>query len=88
MFTTEKKFVNGPFPLHLCRHIMLLADVMTYKGEILGITRFGVGPYLRCPAATRSSLNRQSLITDLQCSEDERERFDAGELREDRRPPI
>jgi len=25
------------------RHIMLLADVMTFKGEILGITRFGVG---------------------------------------------
>ncbi|PWN51206.1 putative RPO31-DNA-directed RNA polymerase III, 160 kd subunit [Violaceomyces palustris] len=24
------------------RHIMLLADVMTYKGEVLGITRFGV----------------------------------------------
>ncbi|KAL1915660.1 uncharacterized protein VTP21DRAFT_6419 [Calcarisporiella thermophila] len=24
------------------RHIMLLADVMTYKGEVLGVTRFGV----------------------------------------------
>ncbi|KAI5116058.1 hypothetical protein M0805_002844 [Coniferiporia weirii] len=24
------------------RHVMLLGDVMTYKGEILGITRFGV----------------------------------------------
>jgi len=24
------------------RHIMLLADVMTYKGEVLGITRFGM----------------------------------------------
>lgn len=24
------------------RHIMLLGDVMTYKGEILGITRFGI----------------------------------------------
>ena len=24
------------------RHVMLLADVMTYKGEVLGITRFGV----------------------------------------------
>ncbi|OLL23653.1 DNA-directed RNA polymerase III subunit rpc1 [Neolecta irregularis DAH-3] len=24
------------------RHMMLLGDVMTYKGEILGITRFGV----------------------------------------------
>uniref|UniRef100_A0A1D1XDD4 DNA-directed RNA polymerase subunit n=1 Tax=Anthurium amnicola TaxID=1678845 RepID=A0A1D1XDD4_9ARAE len=24
------------------RHMMLLADVMTYKGEILGITRFGI----------------------------------------------
>ncbi|KZT20622.1 beta and beta-prime subunits of DNA dependent RNA-polymerase [Neolentinus lepideus HHB14362 ss-1] len=24
------------------RHIMLLGDVMTYKGEVLGITRFGV----------------------------------------------
>eukprot|EP01098_Paradermamoeba_levis_P000767 TRINITY_DN10896_c0_g1_i1.p1 TRINITY_DN10896_c0_g1~~TRINITY_DN10896_c0_g1_i1.p1 ORF type:complete len:116 (-),score=14.13 TRINITY_DN10896_c0_g1_i1:199-510(-) len=25
------------------RHVMLLADVMTYKGEIHGITRFGIG---------------------------------------------
>jgi hypothetical protein len=24
------------------RHVMLLGDVMTYKGEVLGITRFGV----------------------------------------------
>ena len=24
------------------RHIQLLADVMTYKGEVLGITRFGL----------------------------------------------
>ncbi|KAH7421936.1 hypothetical protein KP509_13G082300 [Ceratopteris richardii] len=24
------------------RHMMLLADVMTYKGEVLGITRFGI----------------------------------------------
>jgi len=24
------------------RHVMLLADVMTYKGQVLGITRFGV----------------------------------------------
>jgi DNA-directed RNA polymerase III subunit RPC1 len=24
------------------RHVMILADVMTYKGEVLGITRFGV----------------------------------------------
>lgn len=24
------------------RHIMLLADCMTYKGEVLGITRFGI----------------------------------------------
>eukprot|EP00958_Prasinococcus_capsulatus_P027171 scaffold5295_cov390-Prasinococcus_capsulatus_cf.AAC.3 len=24
------------------RHSMLLADVMTYKGEVLGITRFGI----------------------------------------------
>jgi len=25
-----------------CRHLMLLSDVMTFKGEVLGITRFGV----------------------------------------------
>ncbi|KIK07595.1 hypothetical protein K443DRAFT_86774 [Laccaria amethystina LaAM-08-1] len=25
------------------RHVMLLGDVMSYKGEVLGITRFGVG---------------------------------------------
>ena len=25
-----------------CRHVMLLADLMTYKGEVLGITRFGL----------------------------------------------
>jgi len=24
------------------RHVMLLGDVMTYKGQVLGITRFGV----------------------------------------------
>lgn len=24
------------------RHMMLLADVMTYRGQILGITRFGI----------------------------------------------
>ena len=24
------------------RHLMLLADLMTYKGEVLGITRFGL----------------------------------------------
>ncbi len=24
------------------RHMMLLADCMTYKGEVLGITRFGI----------------------------------------------
>ena len=24
------------------RHLMLLSDVMTYKGEVLGITRFGI----------------------------------------------
>ena len=25
-----------------CRHLQLLADVMTYRGEVLGITRFGI----------------------------------------------
>jgi len=25
-----------------CRHLMLLSDVMTFRGEVLGITRFGV----------------------------------------------
>merc|ERR1719272_2888934 len=25
-----------------CRHLMLLSDVMTFKGMVLGITRFGV----------------------------------------------
>ena len=24
------------------RHVMLLADLMTFKGEVLGITRFGL----------------------------------------------
>lgn len=24
------------------RHLMLLSDVMTYRGEVLGITRFGI----------------------------------------------
>lgn len=24
------------------RHVMLLADLMTYKGDVLGITRFGL----------------------------------------------
>jgi len=38
---TEIKIVMGEMGIDP-RHMKLLADVMTYKGEVLGITRFGL----------------------------------------------
>lgn len=39
----EIKYTYGSYGITVDeRHLMLLADVMTYKGEVLGITRFGI----------------------------------------------
>lgn len=39
----EIQATMGPYGISIdTRHTMLLADVMTYKGEVLGITRFGI----------------------------------------------
>eukprot|EP00924_Labyrinthula_sp_SR-Ha-C_P010888 maker-scaffold_47-snap-gene-1.2-mRNA-1 protein AED:0.00 eAED:0.00 QI:0/0/0/1/1/1/3/0/1392 len=39
----EVAYIFGRYGLDVDqRHLMLLADVMTYKGEVLGITRFGI----------------------------------------------
>lgn len=39
----EIKFIMSAYGISVDRrHLMLLSDVMTFKGEILGITRFGV----------------------------------------------
>ncbi|GIL99158.1 hypothetical protein Vretimale_4372 [Volvox reticuliferus] len=40
---SEIKYTMGSHGMSIDdRHIMLLADCMTYKGEVLGITRFGI----------------------------------------------
>jgi len=39
----EISYIMNAYGIHIdCRHLMLLSDVMTFKGEVLGITRFGV----------------------------------------------
>jgi len=39
----EIKFTVGQYGIQIDnRHIQLLADEMTYKGQVLGITRFGI----------------------------------------------
>ena len=50
------------------RHLQLLADVMTYRGEVLGVTRFGiakmkVGAHWRRAPSTRSSRTAGSAAT-------------------------
>nr|WCZ58477.1 RNA polymerase III subunit RPC1 [Andalucia godoyi] len=41
---SEIKYVMSSYGMNVDdRHVMLLADVMTFKGEVLGITRFGIG---------------------------------------------
>jgi DNA-directed RNA polymerase III subunit RPC1 len=43
MISSEIKYIMSQYGIKVdCRHLMLLSDVMTFKGEILGITRFGV----------------------------------------------
>jgi len=41
MSELEKTYSNYGIDIDK-RHLMLLADVMTYRGEVLGITRFGI----------------------------------------------
>ena len=43
MISSEIKYIMSAYGITVDRrHLMLLSDVMTFKGEILGITRFGV----------------------------------------------
>jgi DNA-directed RNA polymerase III subunit RPC1 len=44
-----------------CRHVMLLGDVMSFKGEILGITRYGIGK-MRDSALMLASFERTTDI--------------------------
>ena len=43
------------------RHIQLLGDVMTYKGEVLGITRFGLSK-MRDSVLQLASFEKQLII--------------------------
>jgi DNA-directed RNA polymerase III subunit RPC1 len=39
----EVGYVFGQYGISIdVRHLMLLADTMTYRGMVLGITRFGI----------------------------------------------
>ena len=43
MISSEIKYIMSAYGITVDRrHLMLLSDVMTFKGEVLGITRFGV----------------------------------------------
>ena len=43
MIASEIKYIMTAYGITVDRrHLMLLSDVMTFKGEVLGITRFGV----------------------------------------------
>ncbi|KAJ1442575.1 hypothetical protein B484DRAFT_442135 [Ochromonadaceae sp. CCMP2298] len=43
MIASEMKYIMQAYGITVDRrHMMLLSDVMTFKGEVLGITRFGV----------------------------------------------
>jgi DNA-directed RNA polymerase III subunit RPC1 len=43
VITSEIKFIMESYGITVDRrHLMLLSDVMTFKGDVLGITRFGV----------------------------------------------
>jgi DNA-directed RNA polymerase III subunit RPC1 len=40
---SEISYIMGAYGIGIdSRHLLLLSDVMTFKGEVLGITRFGV----------------------------------------------
>ncbi|CAK9882014.1 unnamed protein product [Sphagnum jensenii] len=49
------------------RHTMLLADVMTYKGEVLGITRFGIAK-MKDSVLMLASLKKPQIICLMQLS--------------------
>jgi DNA-directed RNA polymerase III subunit RPC1 len=43
MISNEIKYIMTAYGITVDRrHLLLLSDVMTFKGEVLGITRFGV----------------------------------------------
>jgi hypothetical protein len=57
------------------RHLTLLSDVMSFKGEILGITRFGMYTYIYLWYVY--GLTFAVGVLKRRC-EDEGERFDVG----------
>ena len=41
--SSEISYIMNAYGIGIdCRHLLLLSDIMTFKGEVLGITRFGV----------------------------------------------
>jgi DNA-directed RNA polymerase III subunit RPC1 len=41
--SSEISYIMNAYGIGIdCRHLLLLSDVMTFKGDVLGITRFGV----------------------------------------------
>lgn len=54
----EVAYTYGSYGMDIdARHLMLLADVMTFKGQVLGITRFGARR-ARATGADRHSRTR------------------------------
>lgn len=43
MISSEVNYIMSAYGIGIDRrHLMLLSDIMTFKGEVLGITRFGI----------------------------------------------
>lgn len=57
---SEIEYVVGKHGIKIDpRHVMLLADTMTYKGEVLGITRFGISK-MSCSTLMLASFEQTS----------------------------
>lgn len=60
LIINEIEYVVGKHGIKIDpRHIMLLADTMTYKGEVLGITRFGISK-MSCSTLMLASFEQTS----------------------------
>ncbi|XP_045532098.1 DNA-directed RNA polymerase III subunit RPC1-like [Pieris brassicae] len=60
LIISEIEYVVGKHGIKIDpRHIMLLADTMTYKGEVLGITRFGISK-MSCSTLMLASFEQTS----------------------------
>jgi DNA-directed RNA polymerase III subunit RPC1 len=60
LIINEIEYVVGKHGIKIdSRHIMLLADTMTYKGEVLGITRFGISK-MSCSTLMLASFEQTS----------------------------